>query len=343
MIKIFLNQNRKELFGKCFLLFGDIEKKSGKLSNAIKSYKESLRLHDTYIVRKRLADVFVEKGNILLKSKKFAPARVEFEKGLVYIPDDSSLIAKKDEALSQYKHKNLVKNITGLVLFIIIGLCAAFWYYGQSAFEITSTPTSAITLRKGSQTIVSDDNGKLQTSLLRYGSYSIVIEKEGYEPINQKVSAGLGRKTKKIEVALKPVYGTLKVNSDPPGAKVEIDGEVTGDTPFESNQCLAKEVKVVIRHTDKGRYASSVKIEPGKTTDLGTVQLYPTGFTLDSFPTGLNIYDGDKLLGKTPVKLKTLDPGPINLTIKENGWIWNKSVTVKENEVLSLSGCFVCF
>ena len=101
-------------------------------------------------------------------------------------------------------------------------LLVAFWYYGQGAFDISTTPMASVLLKKGDKSIAAADGGELRTSLLRYGLYRLTVEKEGYEPVERELNVGLGRRTEKIEVVLNPIYGSLKVNSDPSGATVVI-------------------------------------------------------------------------------------------------------------------------
>ncbi len=130
-----INQKQKELLARCFVLVGDLENEVGEVDDSIESYRESLRIQNSPLAQKRMAETYGMKGDESLRRGKLIRARDEFEQGLAYVPDDASLAAKRNEAVSRQKRKNLVKNLVGVAVFVIAGLGAAFLYYGQGAYS----------------------------------------------------------------------------------------------------------------------------------------------------------------------------------------------------------------
>ena len=66
--------------------------------------------------------------------------------------------------------------------------------------------------------------------LLRPGSYRVNASAEGYHPMSQEVTVD-DRDSQRVELVLRPLPGLLSVQSDPPGARVLIDGQPVGATP----------------------------------------------------------------------------------------------------------------
>lgn len=70
------------------------------------------------------------------------------------------------------------------------------------------------------------------------GKYFFKIESEFYETYTTEITISKGMK--EVEVALKPSFGYLSIDSDPTGAEVWIDGKRIGKTPIDRSSRLAK-------------------------------------------------------------------------------------------------------
>jgi tetratricopeptide (TPR) repeat protein len=308
-----LAREELELLAECLLLFGDIAKNTDKGDEATGAYKESLRLHDSPLVRKRLAEIYGQKGDQhLLRGEylrgEYRLARIAFEQALSYVAGDPSLVAKRDEAASRQHRKNVRAMSVVAALFVVAGLAYAFWYYGQGAFDITVNPTTPLTLKSGTKTIASADNGTLRTDLLRYGTYRLTAQKDGYETVERQLKAGLGRKTEKVEVALKPSYGTLKVNSDPPGAAVSVQNKYekkSAITPCEITNLFALPSTIVVSLSECTPFTSEKAIPAAQALDLGTI-VFKGNLKLDSAPSGAQVLIDNEPRGETPLEIAGL-------------------------------------
>jgi tetratricopeptide (TPR) repeat protein len=334
-----------ELLAECLLLFGDIAKNTDKGDEAIRAYKESLRLHDSPSARKRLAEIYGQKGDQhLLRGEhlrgEYRLARIAFEQGLSYVSGDPSLAAKRDEAKSRQHRKNVRAMSVVAALFVVAGLAYAFWYYGQGAFDITVNPTTPLTLKSGTKTIASADGGKLRTSLLRYGSYRLTIEKEGYETVERQLKAGLGRKTEKVEVALKPIYGTLKVNSDPPGAAVIVQNKYekkSGITPCEIVNLFALPSTIVVSFPECTPFTSEKAIPAAQALDLGTIVFKKGNLKLDSAPSGAQVLIDNEPRGETPLEIAgLLAKRTLVVVRKQNVGVFAQDVVIEPGKTTDL-------
>jgi hypothetical protein len=69
---------------------------------------------------------------------------------------------------------------------------------------------------------------------LKPGRHTIKISKPGYADYIDTVSIKR-RKTTTLEIDLLPVAGVLRLDSDPPGAMVIVDGRQRGETPYDGD------------------------------------------------------------------------------------------------------------
>ena len=67
--------------------------------------------------------------------------------------------------------------------------------------------------------------------LLHAGDYQLTATAMGYHPLYSTVTV-TDEDSQIVELVLRPLPGRLGVNSQPFGAKVLIDGELIGETPF---------------------------------------------------------------------------------------------------------------
>ncbi len=96
------------------------------------------------------------------------------------------------------------------------------------------------------------------------GSYSIRLEKDGYDSKN--VLIHVADKSVVVKEALrKTAEGKLVVDVEPKGAEVLLDGELAGLTPLILNAVEAGQHDLLIRRTNFEPYAAQVEIQPGKT------------------------------------------------------------------------------
>ncbi len=90
----------------------------------------------------------------------------------------------------------------------------------------------------------------------------IELKKECYAPIKKGVDLIPGKVTR-LDYKLKPVCGSIKVESNPAGAEVYLDGEAVGKTPLVKKGLKAGNVEVVVRQ-GMATWKKRVKVEAGK-------------------------------------------------------------------------------
>jgi len=79
------------------------------------------------------------------------------------------------------------------------------------------------------------------------GPHIITVKKEGYSEIREEVNLK-EKEVRSIEIQkLKPIYGTLDISTSPGNAKIYIDGEYQGDSPYLFTELTASKHHIRIK------------------------------------------------------------------------------------------------
>jgi serine/threonine protein kinase len=130
--------------------------------------------------------------------------------------------------------------------------------------------------------------------------------------------------------------GSLSISSDPSGAEVYVNAEYKGTTPIKVSNINPGTVKVVVNKDGYMRYTSSVRIEPGETKSLGTIQL--GGFygevSIRSTPPRATVYFDGEQIARTPVTIRRVPRDKSHtLRIKLDGFRdWETTVSLRDSE-----------
>lgn len=114
-----------------------------------------------------------------------------------------------------------------------------------------------------------------------------------------------------------PAKSSLKVNSDPPGAEVFVDGEDTGRSTPATIDGLSPDrpYKVHVALNGYGSYDETVTPQPGRTAGVRATLTQQLGsFTIDAKPWFFVVVDGDNK-GTTPLAGIKLSAGEHNMMI----------------------------
>ena len=101
--------------------------------------------------------------------------------------------------------------------------------------------------------------------------------------------AGKGE-AQRLQRDLQPAWASVRIDSQPPGARVQVDGEEIGVTPLET-ELLQGERQVVLTLDKYQQLALPVQVRAGHDLALDTFQLQPADgrLLLDSNPAGASV------------------------------------------------------
>jgi hypothetical protein len=136
-----------------------------------------------------------------------------------------------------------------------------------------------------------------------------------------------------------PVTGSLDVRSDPPGARVKVDGHDAGIAPILVSNLQPGEHTVVLQN-DHGTVRHTVTIEPGLTAALVTPMAAgpQSGWISITAPFAMQVYEGGDLIGSTETDKILVTAGSHQLQIVNDtlGFKISRNVNVPAGKVVPI-------
>ena len=186
-----------------------------------------------------------------------------------------------------------------------VGVPAARRYFSPRVAPVTSGRLSIATSPAGVSVLV-DNQAKGVTPVdltVAPGVHSVELRGDG-EPRRLSVRVDAGAVVSQyLELPTSaPALGGLLVKSDPPGARVSIDGIAQGTSPVNVGGLAPGEHTVVIEG-DAGSTTQTVVVEPGVTgaltTQLSNQSAPASGWISVSAPAELQLFENGRLVGSS--------------------------------------------
>jgi tRNA A-37 threonylcarbamoyl transferase component Bud32 len=138
---------------------------------------------------------------------------------------------------------------------------------------------------------------------------------------NQDAIANLKRLSKPA-AAFPPGVGGVRINTSPPGATAALGGLGAKKTPVTFNANPGK-YSLFIELDGYEPVAHEVEAREGELVDLGTITLQRgrSGVELTTIPQGAKVFQGDTLLGSTPLHLDNFPSGQTNFLFVLKGYL----------------------
>ena len=302
------SERHRSNLGELFLLIGKNQLSNKNYQAAINAFKKALDMGKETEASELLAKAYSQEGDRFFLAKKYHLAQINYEAGLLYKLDATDIDNKRITAHAKQRKRKVSRLAFAAMAILIIVAIPIFFYYSQGSFHINVAPTAKISLMKGNKVLSSNEGDSLNTGFLRYGSYLLRITKAGYQPIEEWVKVGFGRQLQWLEFNLKPIYGSIKVDSDPSGAKVVIRNDYqrkTCKTPCEIADLFAMPSTIEVTHTNFSPFKFEKEIFKDKVLDLGTIN-FKGGLKIDSNPAGADVYINDIKKGVAPITINDL-------------------------------------
>jgi len=138
---------------------------------------------------------------------------------------------------------------------------------------------------------------------------------------NQDAIANLKRLSKPA-AAFPPGVGGVRINTSPPGATAALGGLGAKKTPVTFNANPGK-YSLFIELDGYEPVAHEVEAREGELVDLGTITLQRgrSGVELTTIPQGAKVFQGETLLGSTPLHLDNFPSGQTNFLCVLKGYL----------------------
>jgi hypothetical protein len=237
------------------------------------------------------------------------------ENGIGYTPTTSDIKLKN----KRFRNRAI---ITALI--VILCLSSICYYFGREAFIITSPKglNTSISISKNGNELLRVANTVLETGLLFFGDYNLKIETEGYQTHNGILSSRFGRNINMVNIEMEPLFGSIKITTDPSNAKVYLKNiyqQLECSTPCEIHKVFAVENEIEIRPTNYSPLKIKKTLFSDQRIDLLNLK-FVGSLKIDSSALESDVFINDKYKGKTPIVVYDLPAKKTKIEIKKKGF-----------------------
>jgi len=221
---------------------------------------------------------------------------------------------------------------------VIAALAAAgYTYLPKLRTAVTSGEVVLESGPAGSQVFI-DGNlvGKTPvTTTLPAGRHTVEFRNGDMSRMKELNVTARERLVERVDWRMKPT-GSLQVESDPPGARVLVDGVFRGNTPL-TVETLSLGTHAVVVETREGSVRRTVVIEDGKTSEV-TESIFSGALAIFA-PFEIESSEGNKQLRLDERGRATLAAGPHTLRFQNRALGYNevRTVEIKPGETISLN------
>jgi serine/threonine protein kinase len=180
---------------------------------------------------------------------------------------------------------------------------------------------------------------------LEPGPHVLTVRAAGYRELVRPVSV-VGGETQMLSLSLEPLASaSVRVQTDPPGLLVELDGARAGTTPALLEGLRPGRHQVRLRDAEGALVDRfSVDLEPEATAERQIeVAELPARLEVRSTPAGAEARVGGLLRGRTPVTVEGLEPGAVEVELRKQGCAPHRErVTVRARRISALEADLRC-
>ena len=223
------------------------------------------------------------------------------------------------------------------------GVFAARRYFSAPAETAPVTGTVVVNTEPAGAAVVIDGEAHGSTPVsatLKTGAHTIELSKDGVRR-TMTVNVSANQQLSQFIEMPKAVAGTgdLQVRTDPPGARVVVDGQARGTSPV-TVQGLTPGNHVVVLQNDLGSVNEDVTIQPGATASLVVPLKAPQGAPVSGWisitaPTELQVLESDRLLGTSRTDRIMVAAGRHDIVVSNEalGYSSTQSIQVAPGQV----------
>jgi TolB-like protein len=173
----------------------------------------------------------------------------------------------------------------------------------------------------------------LEIENLLEGTYQLKVLASGYSSYSESVALA-PRMRREIAVALKALPGSLRIQSEPVGAKVRMNNRPLGTAPLSMDTLPEGTYHLVFETEGFQTLERDVEVRSGQQSEVkGVLEVQPGTLVVGSVPSGAQVYVDDRSMGVTPLVVENLVPGthPVRLELGSFAEV-RDAVTVRPGE-----------
>lgn len=183
--------------------------------------------------------------------------------------------------------------------------------------DVVSEPAGAQVLIDGN--VIGET--PLSSVELQAGDYELSVVTQRYLPNVQTVEIQGMAVHQSVKVTLQPGWGTLRIESEPNGAEVWLNGLKAGQTPLYTEP-MAGAYQVELRKSGWKPVLGNIKIEPGETIEMARFELEKEDGMIEitSKPSGASVMLNGEFRGHTPMSLAIMPEKNHSLILAKSGF-----------------------
>ncbi len=211
------------------------------------------------------------------------------------------------------------------------------------SFRMQSIARVSIRVIPTNADVILDDKrirlSRLAGLALAAGEHQITITAAGFESENHRFNLLQGDNppiTYELEKIIKsPLFGTLRVTSEPTNASVFLNDELKGKTAFENKTLEPGTYRVLIRLSGYADYIKTHSVQVGVVTNVSVRLVELTGvMSITSQPTNAAVFVDNRGIGSTPIENLKVKIGDHKILIQKDGYEdYSTLVKVESNKI----------
>lgn len=156
---------------------------------------------------------------------------------------------------------------------------------------------------------------------IKAGTRELLVRAPRHEDYRTALEVTGGGAQQALEVTLIPAYATVSVVSVPPGARVLIDGEDRGATPFESTLDTGR-YALTLAHPAYRPFETPITVKSGEPLDIGPIELGLADgrLAVRTEPSGADVSVAGRYRGRTPLDLSLPPNVPQEVAVSHAGY-----------------------
>lgn len=169
----------------------------------------------------------------------------------------------------------------------------------RGTIKVSSKPPGALVILDGKEIGLTP----IEIPAVPAGRHRLAFRLEGYKPHEVEVAVE-PQKVAEVSVRLEPLLAKVRIETEPPGAKVFLDRRFVGVSPVVVPEVEVGEHELVVELEGYGRVERKVEIRPGEQKVSVILESLMGTITVRSSPPGATVAVDGKEVGKTPLSFK---------------------------------------
>jgi tetratricopeptide (TPR) repeat protein len=266
----------REILAQAYELRGRAYYNIGVQEKAAESFRSLVQFQPQYTIsRERVSPKVVDYFNSVKKalvgylavSTRPAGARVSLNGEFLALSDffpmevlagEYTLEVAREGYQTETKALSIAPKATETVSLDLVRTMASAFY---------TTEPAGVEVWVDGQLRATTDGGRLEVANLGMGSHVLEFRKKCYETVRRTLEVAEPRDYEPEPVRLSESVASLKLRSDPAGARIFIDGEAMGVTPRDLDRVCSGRHRIEVKHA-AGKFVQDLTLERGESKTL---------------------------------------------------------------------------